>query len=62
MFHILNTGIARGYGVNAALVAQYIYVQVNESLWRSTSMYRSMKTSLQAGINTMGVHGCVQVR
>jgi len=31
MFHILNTGIAGRYGVNAALVAQYIWEQVSEN-------------------------------
>lgn len=31
MFHILNTGIAGRYGVNAALVAQYIWERISEN-------------------------------
>ena len=31
MFHVLNTDIAQRYGVNAALVAQYIWEEIGKN-------------------------------
>jgi len=39
MYHILNTGIARRYGVNAALVAQYIWDEVCENEFHNRNHY-----------------------
>jgi len=39
MYHILNTGIARRYGVNTALVAQYVWEQVCENEFHNRHHY-----------------------
>lgn len=31
MFHVLNTNIAQRYGVNATLVAQYIWEEIGKN-------------------------------